>query len=116
MLKASLSPLISAPGRRTYFGGAKRVRSSAGLADSAGSQVLRSQPGALRDPRQHTRPDLLVLVKGKHEIGPPCERERPVGARLPLHNPPDPQEGCQHPSSTGARPRAHAAAKEMLRS
>lgn len=37
-----------------------------------------------------------------------------MGARLTLDYPPNPQEGCQHPSSAGARPSAHAALKEML--
>ena len=81
-----------------------------------GSQIFGSQPGALRNPCQHAWSDLFFIVKGEHEIGPTRPGQRPMGARLTLYRPPDPQESCQHPSSTGARPRAHAAAKEMLRS
>ena len=94
----------------------KRDRSSVWLAGAACSQIIGPQAGAFRDPCQHAWPDLLILVKGEHEISPTRPEQRPIGARLTLYGPPDPQESGQHPSSTGARPRAHAAAKEMLRS
>src|SRR5439155_24061763 len=63
---------------------------------------------------QHAWPDLFVVVKREHEVGPIGTGERSMGARLTLDHPSDPQKGRQHPSSTGAGPRAHAALKEML--
>ena len=33
-------------------------------------QVFRPQARVLRDPRQHSRPDLIAVVEGKDEVGP----------------------------------------------
>jgi hypothetical protein len=49
---------------------AKPVRSSGWFGGSRRSQVFGPQAGALRDPGQHARPDLLVDVKGEHKVGP----------------------------------------------
>jgi hypothetical protein len=35
------------------------------------SQILGPQAGALRDPGEHAGPDLLVVVKGEHDVGLP---------------------------------------------
>ena len=42
-------------------------------------KILRLQPGAPGDPRQHSRPELLAVVEGKHAIG----RSSRAGARRP---------------------------------
>ena len=134
-LKARLATGLRERGRRrslTQGDLARRLQSSqsriAGTSRSELSRIISARspvvahrssgrsPGPLRYPCQHAWSDLLILVKGEHDIGPTRAGQRPMGARLTLYRPPDPQESCQHPSSTGARPRAHATAKEMLRS
>jgi len=98
------------------MGGPPAMRTNAALAGAACSQIVGPQPGAFGYPCQHARSDFLILVKGKDEIGPARPGQRAMGTGLPLYRPPNPQEGRQHPSSTGAQPCAHAAANEMLRS
>jgi hypothetical protein len=48
--------------------------STARLAGAGFSQIVWSQAGALGYSGQHARPDLLVVMKGKHEIGPARSR------------------------------------------
>jgi hypothetical protein len=36
------------------------------------------QAGALRNPNKHASAEFLVVVEGKHEIGPAIPREGPV--------------------------------------
>jgi hypothetical protein len=38
------------------------------------------EAGVLGDPRQHARPDLLILVKTEHEVRPPLASECAVRA------------------------------------
>ena len=51
------------------------------------SQVLWLQAGGLGDASEHLRTQLLAIVKGKGDIGPPLSRQRAVGTRLALDGP-----------------------------
>lgn len=44
--------------------------------DAEASQVLRRETSAFGDARQHARADLLVVVKGEHEVCPAISLER----------------------------------------
>ena len=33
-------------------------------------EIFRAEPGVLGEPREHSWPDLVVVVKRKHDIGP----------------------------------------------
>jgi hypothetical protein len=39
------------------------------MADSE-LQILRSEAGVFRDAREHLWADLIIIVKGEHEVGP----------------------------------------------
>jgi hypothetical protein len=54
--------------------------SMARLAGAGFSQIIWSQARALGYSGQHARPDLLVVMKGKDEIGPARSRQRPMRA------------------------------------
>ena len=75
--------------RRTASGIAVVVFGNAD-SPSAVLQILGAQARPLGDPGQHPRPDLLVIMKAKHEVCPPVAGERAVGAGLTLDLPPDP--------------------------
>ena len=57
------------------------------------SQILGTQARTLGNPGQHAWPDLFVVVKREHEIGPFGAGERAMGARLTFDHPPDPLPG-----------------------
>src|ERR1043166_2090743 len=80
------------------------------------SQILRLQSGALRDSRQCGRSDLNIVVECEYEIRHARSRQNLVGACLALQRPTHPEQGGENPTCFRARPRTHAAAKEMLRS
>jgi hypothetical protein len=54
------------------------------------SKIRRGEACALRNTRQHTRADLLGVVKGEDEIRPTSAFERSMGTGLPLDFPADP--------------------------
>ena len=41
-----------------------------GHPEGMGSNVIWRQPGLFRDPRQHPRPDFVIVVEGKDVVGP----------------------------------------------
>src|SRR5665647_1561822 len=81
----------------------------------AASQVLRTEPAVLGDPRQHPWADLIAIVKGEDEVGPAGTGKDAMRAGLALDRPANPKKGRENELGSGARPVAHAAAKEMFR-
>src|SRR3954454_15828343 len=64
-----------------------------GLASKEKSEILGTQPRLSGNPRKHLGPNLSVIMKGGHVIGPVRALEDAVGAaRLAFHNPTDPKQ------------------------
>jgi len=62
----------------------------------------------LGDPRQHTRPDLIVLMECEYVIRPTDSFQDTMrSARLTLDAPTNPQKGCQSSPGLGGWPLAH---------
>ena len=79
------------------------------------SEIFESQAGALRDPRTHAGAKFLVVVEGKHEIGPPVPRECSVRTGLALDPPPNSERGREDATSVRGGPGVHAARNETFR-
>ena len=79
------------------------------------SQVLGAKTAVLCDPCQHSRTDLFAVVEGEDEVRPAWSAEDAVGSGLALEGSADAQQSGENELSAGARPLAHAAAKEMFR-
>ena len=79
------------------------------------SHVVGSQASTLRNPGEHSRPDLFVIVEGKHEVRPSLPRKRSVRARLTFERPPDPVEAGQDAAGFRRALGAHAARNDTLR-
>ena len=60
------------------------------------SKVFGCEASALRDPCQHLRSNLFVVVEGEDEIGPAGSSERSMGAGLALETPANSDEGGQY--------------------
>ena len=67
-------------------------------------QILGLESGSLRDPGQHSRSDLFIVVEGKDEVRPSFTSQGPVGVRLSLDSPADLEEGGQDSPSLGGWP------------
>ena len=78
-------------------------------------EVFARQPRVFGDAGQHVRADLVVVVEGEDEVRPAWSAEDAVGSGLALEGSADAQQSGENELSAGARPLAHAAAKEMLR-
>ncbi len=61
-------------------------------------------------------PDLLIVVEREYKIGPTVTRQSAMRTGLTFERPSNPKKRGQHPTRAGARPRSHAALKEMVRS
>src|ERR1019366_8288608 len=79
------------------------------------SQVLGAKTTFLGDAGEHLRADLVTVVEGEDEIGPVGAGEDLGRTGRALDRPAEAEEGRQHRASTGGRPVAHAALKEMFR-
>ena len=77
-------------------------------------EIRRFEPGAFRDPRQHTWPDFLAVMKCEYEVRPAFARENFVGTGLAFNSPADLKKSSKNSRSTRARPRSHAAANVMV--
>jgi len=75
----------------------------------ASLNIVRSEPGLLRDPGQHAWADFFGVVEGEDEIWPAFPCHGPVRSALPLDRPADPPEGSQNAGRLRRRPFAHAA-------
>jgi hypothetical protein len=51
-----------------------------------------------RDPGQHARPDLILIVKNKHEVWPAPAFQRPMRTGFPLDPPAYSNQGREHPA------------------
>ncbi len=45
-------------------------------------QILRSEAGVFRDAREHLWADLIIIVKGEHEVGPAGTRPECSGSQI----------------------------------
>jgi hypothetical protein len=81
-----------------------------------GSEIVGRQTSLLRDASEHARPNLLVIVKCKHDVWPAVATERPMRAGRPFDLPANPLEGCENPPGLRGWPATHAASNVTLRS
>src|SRR5271157_2693036 len=72
-------------------------------------QVFRTQARVLGHLRQGDRSQLLFVVLGKTELGPPLTPQRPMGTGGADNTPPNALQRRQRPPRLGCGPLAHAA-------
>lgn len=55
----------------------------------------------LREPREHSWPNLFIVVKCKHDIGPTLAGKRAVRTGLTFDRPAKSKQGCQNATRLG---------------
>jgi hypothetical protein len=82
--------------------------------DGSISEIFRGEPGVLPDARQHSRANLVIVVKGEHEVRPALARQGPMRTPFTFDDPADTEKRREDSPGLGGRPR-HAALKVTLR-
>ena len=87
----------------------RRPGSSIALLDSHPSEIIRSETGPTGNSSEHSGPDLVLIMKGKNEIGPAATRQGAMRAGFALDLPAEAQQGPKEEPGFGGRPLTHAA-------
>ena len=74
-------------------------------------EIFRLQSGQLRNPREHSGTDLIIIVEGKHHIMPTGTFQCAVRARLTFDPPSNAAKRSQNSFGSCRGPLAHAALK-----
>jgi hypothetical protein len=70
-------------------------------------QVIRGEPSALRDAREHSGPDVFAVMEREDEVGPTIARENPVRPSLAYDAPSNAEERRENRARLGRRPIRH---------